>query len=266
MNFSSLLGILAAFGVLVGGVTSSTSGMEVLLNEHGILIVVGGTLAASLISFPLQDFWKLIKAFLYKVLLGKGDKPADVIQEIVNLSDGYRKDPSYLKSRLPSIKNPFLADAIDMLVKGGLKPEDVRNIMEVRAHTLFHRYDEEASIFKTIAKFPPAFGLMGTTLGMIGLMQSIGSEDAFEKIGPTMGVALVATLYGVAIANLIFIPLGENIGRLNNQEDTLRSIIIEGVELISRRSHPVLVEEKLKSYLLPSERPKSNYDVGRRAA
>ena len=266
MNFSSVIGIIAAFGVLVGGVMSSTSGLEILLNEHGILIVVGGTLAASLICFPLADFMKLLKAFIYKVILGKGDKPQAVIREIVDLADGYRKDPGYLKGRLPGIRNPFLADAIDMLVKGGLKPEEVRNIMEVRAHTLFHRYEEEASIFKTIARFPPAFGLMGTTLGMIGLMQTIGSEDAFEKIGPTMGVALVATLYGVAMANLILIPLGENIGRLNKQEDTVRSIIIEGVELISRRSHPVFVEEKLKSYLLPSERPKSTYESRGRAA
>ncbi len=257
MNFSSILGIIAALLVLVGGVMSSTSGLDILLNSHGILIVVGGTVAASLISFPLPDFIKLIKAFFQKVILGRGTKPGVVINEIVQLADGYRKNVGHLKASLPAISNPFLADAIEMLVKGGLSSDQVRTILEVRAQTHFRRYDEEASIFKTIARFPPAFGLMGTTLGMIGLMQTIGGDNVFEKIGPTMGVALIATLYGVALANLVLIPLGENIARLNKREDVIRMIIVEGVELISKKEHPLFVEEKLKSYLLPSERPQS---------
>lgn len=257
MNFSSIIGIVGALCVLLGGVSSSTSGLDVLFNKHGLLIVVGGTLAASLICFPLPDFWKLIKAFFQKVILGKVSKPAFVINEIVQLADGYRKNPGHLKASLPGIKTPFLADAIEMLVKGGLNSEQVRNIMEVRALTHYKRYEEESSIFKTIARFPPAFGLMGTTLGMIGLMQSIGGENVFEKIGPTMGIALVATLYGVALSNLILIPLGENISRLNKKEDIVRMIIVEGVELINKKDHPLFVEEKLKSYLLPSERPGS---------
>lgn len=258
MNISSVLGIIVAFAVLIGGVKSSTSGLEILFNKHGILIVVGGTLAASLISFPLQDFLKLIKAFVQKVLLGQKTNPVQVITEIVQLADGYRRNPQHLKNKLPDIKNLFLADAIDMLVKGGLSTDEVRNIMEIRAHTQFKRYEDEATIFKTIARFPPAFGLMGTTLGMIGLMQTIGGEGAFEKIGPTMGVALIATLYGVAMANLLLIPFGENISRLNKKEDNLRLMIIEGIDLINKKAHPIFIEEKLKSFLLPSERPKQS--------
>lgn len=256
MNISSVLGILVALGVLIGGVTSSTSGLEILLNRHGILIVVGGTLASALICFPLSDFLKLLKAFFQKVLLGRRTLPNDIIAEIVVLADGNRKNPGFLKAKLPDIKNPFLADAIDMLVKGGLSSQEVRVIIEIRAHTQFKRYEDESSIFKTIARFPPAFGLMGTTLGMIGLMQTIGGDNAFEKIGPTMGVALIATLYGIALSNLVLIPLGENIARLNKQEDTLRSMIIEGIDMINAKAHPLFVEEKLKSFLLPSERSK----------
>jgi chemotaxis protein MotA len=258
MNFSSVIGIIAACVVLVGAVISSTSGMEIFLNEHGILIVVGGTAAASLISFPLSDFLKILKAFFNKVILGRVTKPDDLIREIVSLAQGYRRDPNHLKAALPGIKYLFLKDAIDMLVRGGFNSTQLRGILEKRAETTFKHYEEEAAVFKTIARFPPAFGLMGTTLGMIGLMQSLGGDKAFEKIGPTMGLALVATLYGVAIANLILIPLGENLHRLNKKEEILRSIVIDGIDLVYQKSHPVFVEESLKSYLIPGERAKAS--------
>ena len=95
---------------------------------------------------------------------------------------------------------------------------------------------------------------MGTTLGMIGLLQSIGNADAFKKLGPSMAVALVATFYGIALANLIFVPLGEHLSQLNREDEVLRQIVMDGVRQLRLKEHPVVVEEHLKSYLLPKER------------
>ena len=140
------------------------------------------------------------------------------------------------------------------MVKGGIKPKVIDEILYKRSLTHSKRYEEEAGVFKVVGKFPPAFGLMGTTLGMIGLLQSIGNADAFKKLGPSMAVALVATFYGIALANLIFVPLGEHLSQLNREDEVLRQIVMDGVRQLRLKEHPVVVEEHLKSYLLPKER------------
>jgi chemotaxis protein MotA len=96
--------------------------------------------------------------------------------------------------------------------------------------------------------------LLGAVVGMVGLMESLGGADAIKNVGPKMAVALVATLYGIAVANFIFIPIGENLSKFNRQDKITRQMIIDGMRMIRAKKHPLLVEENIKSYLLPSER------------
>jgi chemotaxis protein MotA len=109
-------------------------------------------------------------------------------------------------------------------------------------------------MFKALGKYPPAFGLLGAVLGIIAMMQGLGSADAIKKVGPALAVALVATLYGIAVANFILLPLGENLHKANKFDFVLRQMIIDGLRLIRQKKHPLVVEENLKSYLLPGER------------
>jgi chemotaxis protein MotA len=95
---------------------------------------------------------------------------------------------------------------------------------------------------------------MGTTLGMIALLNGLGSAEAFKNLGPAMAVGLVATFYGIAIANLILVPMSENLSKLNKEDEIVRDIVIQGIKLLRNRSHPIVVEEYLKSFLLPNER------------
>jgi chemotaxis protein MotA len=118
------------------------------------------------------------------------------------------------------------------------------------------KYKREGFTFKIIGKFPPAFGLVGTTLGMIVLLQGLGSPDAFDRIGPAMSIALVATFYGLIFANVFLIPIGENLTRASEDDLLMRRIVVDGVRLLKEQKHPLLVEEYLKSYLAPSERRK----------
>lgn len=117
-----------------------------------------------------------------------------------------------------------------------------------------HRHEEDADIFKALAKFPPAFGLLGAVIGMISLMQNLGGADAMQKVGPSMAIALVATMYGIAVANFIFLPIGENLAKANRMDSIIRHMVIDGFKLIRQKKHPLVVEESIKSYLLPSER------------
>ncbi len=253
MNLSGIIGVLAAAAVLFLSIFTATTS-AIFLNTHAILIVFGGTLAATLLCIPINKVFLMVKVVVQKVLGKRSQRHALAIEEIVELAKGYRDNPSYLQSNVESIKNPFLKEAIGLTIEGGIPAHEIDNILEKRSMTLYKRYEDEASHFKVISKFPPAFGLMGTTMGMIGLLQSIGSPDSFKTLGPAMAVALVATFYGIVGANLIFIPIGENLSKLNQEEEILRNIIIDGVQLLRQKQHPLIVEEHLKSYLLPGER------------
>ena len=256
MNLSSILGILAALAVFFISIFTATPSRGIFLDPHGILIVIGGTIAASLISFKLPVFVTIFKLFFNKFLGRDAQKFDSAIKEIVELSKNNRENPSYLKDNSSSIKNPFLREAIEMMVRGGMSAEELDTILMKRAATHLKRYEEEAMIFKTIGKCPPAFGLMGTTLGMIALMQNMGSPDSYKTLGPSMAIGLVATLYGIAITNLILIPMGENLSKLSKEDEIMRDMVIDGVQLIRDKVHPLIVEEHLLSYLLPNERAK----------
>ncbi len=257
MNFSSLLGILAALAVLVGSVFNvAGKGHNIFLEPHGLLIVFGGSAAASLMCFPISTFYNTLKVFIRKFLGAYSTRYDTVIAEIVGLAKGARDNPDYLKTKSNSIKTHFLRDGIQLLTQGGISDQAIDMILQKRALTHFKRNEEDATVFKTIAKFPPAFGLLGTTLGMIGLLQNLGGADAYKLLGPSMAVGLVATFYGIVVANLVLIPIGENLSKLNKEDEVVREIVMDGIKLIRAREHPLVVEEHLKSYLLPSERAK----------
>lgn len=256
MNFSSVIGIIAAVGVVLATVLTSTKKPMVFLDYHAVTIVIGGTMAAALLSFSAKSIWVMLKVFFSRVLKDTVTRYEEVITEIVDLSKGYRTNPSYLAENVESIKTPFLKEAIELLVAGGLSNNDLDIILLKRARTHHKRYEEDSRMFSTLARFPPAFGLLGAVIGMVTLMQGLGGADAIKTVGPSMAVALVATMYGIAISNFIFVPLGENLSKFNKVDQVVRQMVIDGVKLIREKKHPLVVEENIKSYLLSSERAK----------
>lgn len=253
MNISALVGILLATAVALVTAATSTSNWKVFLDYHAFTIVIGGTFAASLISFSGKKLWMLFKIF-FKRVLGKNEDTQIAVKEIVELAKGYRDNDRYLMDNVSKIKTHFLREAVQMICDGGIEAADMDMILKKRAASIYHRHEEDAEIFKSLSKFPPAFGLLGAVIGMIAMMQSLGGADSFSKVGPALAVALVATLYGIAIANFVFLPLGENLAKVNRTDATVRNMIIDGVKLLRQKKHPLLVEEVILSHLLPSER------------
>jgi chemotaxis protein MotA len=258
MNFSFILGVFVAFGVFLGAIFTATNNTSVFLNGHAFLIVIGGTVAAALISFPIGDLLK-IQVIIFRKMVGKyGVSPQDLIVEIVKLATGQKDDSNYLKDNASRIEYPFLREAVLLLVDGGLGADKMDSLLKKRAEVIFLKYEGEAQIFRSIARFPPAFGLLGAVIGMITLLQGLGSPDSFKQIGPAMAMAMVATMYGIAIANFVLLPIAENLSKLNKEEFINRNIVIDGIKLLREQDHPLLVEESLNSYLMPSERSKAN--------
>ncbi len=254
MNFSAILGIMAAFAVFFGAIFSATNNVNIFINGHAFLIVVGGTVAAALISFPISQLWRIQKVVFRKVIGKYGASSYVIIHEIVKLAEWHREDPNLVRDKLNSVSYPFLREAMALYLDGGVPAEKIDSILKKRAEVIFLKYESEAHLFRSISRFPPAFGLLGAVMGMITLLQGLGSPDSFKQIGPAMAMAMVATMYGIAIANLVLIPLAENLSKLNKEEFLNRSIVIDGVKLIRSGDHPLIVEESLNSYLPPGER------------
>jgi chemotaxis protein MotA len=254
MNISVLFGFILSFGVFILSVITSAPISALFANWHAFLIVFGSTIAVAFICFPIKTLFEMVKIFFRRVM-GSDDGKADkVISEIVNIATQVKNNPNFIASASTTAKHPFLKEGLNLISQGGFDEANLEMILLKRAETFQKRYDQQALFFKTLSKFPPAFGLLGTTLGMIGLMQSLGSPDSFKLIGPAMATGLGATLLGIALSNFILIPIAENLIKINRENEVIREIIIDGLKMLMRKQHPILVEEYLRSYQLPQER------------
>lgn len=253
MNFSAIIGFLITVSVLVLAVTESEGARNILLNKHALLVVGGGTMAATFICFPISRVARLSWVAMKKLLGVNFHNYQKIIEEVIGVSETLQRDPAAAKGLLGNIHDPFLKEGLQLLIDGATE-DQLSDIMGTRIETFKRRHTAEANMFRTIGKFPPAFGLLGTTLGMITLLNQLGGEDAQKLVGPAMAIGLVATLYGISLTNFLFIPIAENLSTLNSEDFAARKMILEGLLMIKRKVHPILVEEKMKSYLLPTER------------
>lgn len=246
MNFSLFFGLITALAILFASLKTAINNPEILLNSHAFLLVVGGVVGAAVIAYPWSIILKLAKEifimFRYRILDTKKTTNS-IVSKMLNES----VDEKIYSNGQKELNN-FVKSAIDLAASEYISQEEVIHIL--RKKFQFERKDKEqfVVILRTLSKAAPAFGLLGTTLGMIGLLQNLGSPDSFKLLGPTMAVGLVATLYGLLISNLILIPLSENLQKRIKQEETIKEIIIEGARLIKQQVHNSIIKEILLSY------------------
>lgn len=254
MNVSTLVGFLVSIGIFVASVVLTFSDATVILDTKALLIVLGGSLAATLTSFPFGQLVTLLGVFFRRVLGSNKKDYTAVVEEIVALSKAKRTGMAQFERTAQSTKHPFLREGADMLTWGEseVSVEDVRDLLETRANTHYSEYSRQAGFFRTIAKFPPAFGMIGTTLGMIALLERLGDQGGTQFIGQAMAVALITTLYGLSIANFAVIPIAENLQLESDKDYLIRRMIVEGLTLIYEGKPTKFVEEKVRSFLLPS--------------
>jgi len=255
MNYGTVLAMMASFLAVGVTVLMSLQDPLVLLDLHSIIIVFGGTLAVAFTCFPYQQVLNLFKVFIKGVMGRQQSSFLDVVDQVALLSLARRQGRAAFERAVEEIKHPFLREGGKVLywTEADISREELRDLLETRAETMYSAYTQDAHIFKTISKFPPAFGLIGTVIGMIALLQAIGVEGG-DNIGPAMSVALMATFYGIVLSNVVFAPLGEFLGKKSRDELLVRRMIIEGLMLIHEGRPSKHVAEKVKSFLLPSQR------------
>jgi chemotaxis protein MotA len=254
MNVIQVVSIIFALAVFLFAVLTSTEDPTAMLDVHGMLIVIGGTIGASSVSFQLDRVFMMLKVFWKRNIRGKKPNYINCIKELMKLADLYRNDSGELKGQVEGCSDPFMKEAMEALLDKVVEDDKLFKILVRRVNTMYERYKADANRFTSMGKYPPAMGLMGAVLGMIALLGGLGKPGAEAGIGPAMSIALIATFYGIAIANLMIIPIGESLGEAAKEAFTKNKIIVEGVRLISQRTNPIVLAEELNSFLLPGER------------
>ncbi|MCB0317514.1 MAG: MotA/TolQ/ExbB proton channel family protein [Bdellovibrionales bacterium] len=230
---------LIGLGVFFGGAILN------FINLPCFLIVIGGTVGATLVHFSTNDIQKCIFG-VRRVLFIKEYHPAERIEQIVQLANAIRQEGLLVLERhAKTTEDPFLRLAFELTVDGQAH-DDVRRILETEIRTANDRANRAIQVFETMGNYAPAMGLIGT---LIGLIQMLGSLDNPALVGPAMATALITTFYGAILANLVFLPISGKLKNKQEEENLVKAVTIEGVLSLGKQENPIVVEQKLQGFL-----------------
>lgn len=250
MDLATLVGILGAFGIIVGAMTMS-GGVGLFVDVPSVLIVFVGTIFVVLMKFSLGQFLSCFKvagkAFMFKLVA-----PSDLIAEVVELADDARKN-GLLALEGKEVSDDFLQNGIQLLVDGH-EPEVVKKLLSKDMNETVKRHDVGSQIWKQMGDTAPAMGMIGTLIGLVAMLSNM-SDPA--SIGPSMAVALLTTLYGAMIANMIALPISDKVALRKDEEGTVKNMIIDGILGIQAGQNPRVIDSMLRNYLPASKREES---------
>lgn len=248
MDIASVIGVVSGMGFILGTILLGGSIM-MFVNIPSILVVMGGTFAATMVAYPLSDFLTVFKVAL-KVFMFKIQPAEEIISNLVEISNKARKGGLLsIEGDIQTTSDPYLAQALQMTVDG-VKTADIAAIMQKKMALTKKGLDVGSGMFSNMGAYAPAFGMIGT---LIGLVQMLANLDDPSSIGPKMAVAMITTFYGAVLANLFFIPMSDKLSGRNEEEITNMNIIFEGIISIREGEHPKLMEDKLNIYLADSK-------------
>ena len=250
MDIATGLGIIIAILGLALGFTLDGGSITALFQLTAALIVFGGTIGATMTSTSMKTFLGVGK-YLKVAFFGKTEDPLTTIDQLVQLATVARREGILaLEEKLDDFSDEFMRNGIRLVVDG-VDPELVKNMMETELSYVSERHEKAAKIFESAGGFAPTMGIIGTVMGLIHVL---GSLQDVTKLGPQIATAFTATLYGVASANIIWLPIGSKLKQRNAEEVLLREIMMEGVLSIQAGENPNILGQKLRAFLAPSER------------
>lgn len=250
MDLATVIGLLLAWGALVGSLVMEGGDPRALINIPAALLVFGGTLGAATVSFRLNQIMG-IPDILRKAFTAKEQDVPATIAMLVGFAERARRDGLLtLEDEAMKADDEFLQRGIRLAVDG-TDPELVRDILTTEIYFLQTRHKTGESIFTTMGGFAPTLGIIGTVMGLIHMLANLSDPG---KMGPLIAGAFIATLYGVSSANLIFLPIGNKLKARSADEVLVREVIIEGILAIQAGDNPRIVEDKLKAFIAPTLR------------
>ena len=252
MNSNGIGFILCLVFLAIAAVWTDPQKPWTYLDPHGIFVVFAGTAVIAVVAVPWHDlrgFFTMVRSITKK----HRDDDVEIIETMVKIAEAARLSFDSIKDYRDKAKDPFLGDAIDILMQG-FDEAAIGKILRRRLEVQKERENSDAKMFKSLGKYPPATGLIGTVMGMITLLGTLGQEGAGERIGPAMSVALAATLFGVIVANMIILPVADNLMFRTQKSIARREMIIEGILLVKQKATPSMVREILFSHVSPTKR------------
>ena len=245
-----LCGILIVFGITYHAGSFDFSKLQNFWDIPSIIITLGGTFMCVLASNSMKDFIKGFKSFSFVLKETKYDA-GEIIKQIIDLSNVARKEGLLaLEESANSLEDEFMKKGI-LLIVDGTDPELVRNILETELVNIDARHKKLIAFWKNVAAMGPAWGMIGTLIGLINMLKNMNDPDS---IGPNMSVALVTTLYGSMLENWISTPVATKLSTNNEIEIMMKEVMVEGLLSIQAGENPRVIEEKLKSFLSPAAR------------
>lgn len=249
MDFTTLLGIFLGLATLIWAVMSDGS-LNLFLDLPSVFIVVGGTIAATLVSHPFDQL-RRIGPVLRVAFTRTVDGPERVIPMLVHFAEKARREGLLaMEEEASALDDEFLRKGIQLVVDG-VDPELVRNVLEIETNFVVQRHEIGQRLFQSLGAYAPSFGMIGTLIGLIQMLADLTNPDA---IGSGMAIALITTLYGALLANLVFLPIASKLKEISAQEVLVREVMIEGVLSIQAGENPRIVEEKLRAFLANSSK------------
>jgi chemotaxis protein MotA len=252
-------GLLLALAGIIGGLTLEGGNVNQILQPTAAMIVLGGTLGAVLVSYPLPIVLTSFKR-LSAVFFERGRNLESLIEEISGYAVKARKEGIVsLDSVLQGIQDPFLKKSL-MLAVDGTEPKELRKMMELEMDNQAEHEEKLPQVFESAGGYSPTIGIIGAVLGLIQVMQHL---DNIAEVGKGIAVAFVATVYGVGVANIFFLPSGGKLKIRIREEQTAREMILEGVVAILEGLNPRMVETKLRGYLTDAQSQATQPEYGR---
>ncbi|MFQ6675136.1 MAG: motility protein A [Fidelibacterota bacterium] len=266
MDLGTALGLLLGIGFITVGIVNNNGDPRWFLDLDALVIVIGGTLAATLVNYPLKNVLSIFKV-LGQAFRGEEIGHQEVIDELVEKAQKARKKGIMsLEADLNTIPDKFLMNGLELAINER-DPVRLRNYLELELSNMERRHSLGQEIFLYMGAYSPAFGLLGTVLGLIIMMTHFSSPektglagiefDVAKRFGELlggMGLALITTFYGVLLSNLVFLPLAGKLKRKSEEELMVKDIMLEGIIGIHAKDHPIILREKLMTFVPQSKR------------
>lgn len=259
MDVATIIGIVLGIGLILWAILTKTS-LAVFIDPASMAIVAGGAVAAVLISFPLGQVLKIV-GVLKKAFFSKAPNPVEYVTTLVRLAEIARRDGILsLESQLSEGNHDeFLTRGLRMAIDGQ-DPSVIEAALEREVEALMERHANGKALFDQLAKYAPAFGMIGTLIGLVIMLQNMSDPD---QLGPAMAVALITTFYGSFIANVFAMPIADKLGLRSMEEVATKMLIIRGVMSIQAGDNPRIVQQKLMAFLDAKQRAQTEAETGK---
>lgn len=248
MDIATLIGFIGAWAILFMGM--GLNNLQAFFDLNSIYIVIGGTSGAVLMAYPLNRVltaWSVARNAIFV----KSKSPIETIKLLIEFAEQARREGILaLESRSNDIKDDFLRKGIQLAVDG-TEPELIKDILSTEITFVESRHKASTSIFEFTATMAPSFGMLGT---VIGLILMLGNMSDVESLGPNMAVALITTLYGSMIANVICTPIANKLKIYSGQEVLVKELMLEGIMALQSGDNPRIIEQKLVAFIEPKIR------------